>query len=409
MGNDFAEFGGKTYISFPPFPAVLMLPWVWLAGSPERFCDGQFICALAGVAPAVLFLVLERLRRSGLSERTERTNLGLCLLYAFGSVYFFTAVQGTVWFAAHVVGSGALALYILASLNAASPTWAGLALACAWTTRPSMVFAGLFFVLEALRTSTKTEELSLEGDDAASLGWWERIGRLLRDVDLSRWSGKLGRFLAPLVVSVLLAAWTNYTRFGTPNPLAFGHEHLTVVWHGRIERWGLAGYHYFPKNLGVFLTVLPWLPPKGTFCLEGLPSASPLDMVTRFASCVPFRINEHGLALWFTCPFYLWLFRPRRMSLCAVAAALAAFGPALVDLCYQNSGWRQFGYRFSNDYAVFLFVLLALGGQRFSRFFQMAAAWGLAWNLFGALSFDRSNFDRFYYREGTQTVLYQQD
>jgi hypothetical protein len=97
------------------------------------------------------------------------------------------------------------------------------------------------------------------------------------------------------------------------------------------------------------------------------------------------------------------------MSLCAVAAALAAFGPALVDLCYQNSGWRQFGYRFSNDYAVFLFVLLALGGQRFSRFFQMAAAWGLAWNLFGALSFDRSNFDRFYYREGTQTVLYQQD
>ena len=37
MNNDFAEFKGKTYISFPPFPAVLMLPFVKVAGSPENF------------------------------------------------------------------------------------------------------------------------------------------------------------------------------------------------------------------------------------------------------------------------------------------------------------------------------------------------------------------------------------
>ena len=30
-------------------------------------------------------------------------------------------------------------------------------------------------------------------------------------------------------------------------------------------------------------------------------------------------------------------------------------------LFYQNTGWRQFGYRFSNDYAPLLFVLLAIG------------------------------------------------
>jgi hypothetical protein len=32
QNNDFAEFNGKTYISFPPFPAVLMLPLVKVAG-----------------------------------------------------------------------------------------------------------------------------------------------------------------------------------------------------------------------------------------------------------------------------------------------------------------------------------------------------------------------------------------
>ena len=43
--------------------------------------------------------------------------------------------------------------------------------------------------------------------------------------------------------------------------------------------------------------------------------------------------------------------------------ALSAALPATMDLLYQNTGWRQFGYRFSNDYAVLLFVLLAVGAR----------------------------------------------
>src|SRR5579872_3327475 len=125
MGNDFAQFHGKTYISFPPLPAILMLPFVKLAGSPEAFRDGQFIVELAGIAPAVLFLVLEKLRRTGRSPRSERQNLALSLLYAFGTVYFFTAVEGTVWFAAMVVASAASALYALWALDAERPALAG--------------------------------------------------------------------------------------------------------------------------------------------------------------------------------------------------------------------------------------------------------------------------------------------
>ena len=104
MNNDFAVYDGKTFISFPPFPALLMVPVVWLAGSPENFRDAQFVIWLAGIGPAVLFLVLEKMRRTGRSVRTEYENVFLAVLFAFGTVYFFTAVQGTVWFAAHVVG-----------------------------------------------------------------------------------------------------------------------------------------------------------------------------------------------------------------------------------------------------------------------------------------------------------------
>ncbi len=151
MNNDFAEFNGKTYISFPPFPAVLMLPLVKLAGSPENFRDGQFVIWLAGIAPAVLLLVLEKLRRTGRSPRTELENVLLALLFAFGTVYFFTAVEGTVWFAAMVVGTACQALYVLFSLDAEQPALAGAMLGCAFLSRPTMLFAVPLFALEALR------------------------------------------------------------------------------------------------------------------------------------------------------------------------------------------------------------------------------------------------------------------
>jgi hypothetical protein len=88
---------------------------------------------------------------------------------------------------------------------------------------------------------------------------------------------------------------------------------------------------------------------------------------------------------------------------------LAAIGPLVLDLLYQNSGWAQFGYRFSNDYAPLLFVMLALGRRPMKRLFAAAAVWSVAWNLFGAVSFERGGYERFYYTDGSQTVLYQSD
>jgi hypothetical protein len=58
-------------------------------------------------------------------------------------------------------------------------------------------------------------------------------------------------------------------------------------------------------------------------------------------------------------------------------------------LLYQNSGYQQFGYRFSNDYIVFLILLLAVGGQRFGRVFKLLLILAAAINLFGAITFDR--------------------
>jgi hypothetical protein len=87
--------------------------------------------------------------------------------------------------------------------------------------------------------------------------------------------------------------------------------------------------------------------------------------------------------------------------------ALGAGATALLDLCYQNSGWIQFGHRFSLDYAAVLIVLLALGGRRFGRGFHALVIAGVVVNLFGALTFDR--MPAFYHRDLSQRTIFQPD
>src|SRR6476646_9597588 len=63
QNNDFASYGGKWFVAFPPFPAVLLLPFLVWGKTAENVRDGQFFIWLSGIGPAVLFLALEKLRR----------------------------------------------------------------------------------------------------------------------------------------------------------------------------------------------------------------------------------------------------------------------------------------------------------------------------------------------------------
>lgn len=369
-GNDFARYEGRWFVVFPAFPSVLLLPLVALAGNAERVADGRFFVLLAGVAPAVLFLVLERLSERGESRRSELENLVLAALFCFGSVYFFSAVQGTVWFAAHVVAAGLIALYLLFSLGAERPLLAGLCLGLAFATRAPLLLAAPLFVLEALRRARLPTP--------RGAGIFQRFELVL----LGR---QLAWFALPLVVVGAVTAWHNAARFD--DAFETGYRYLDIAWSKRIAKWGLFDYHYLARNLGVMLTSLPWLP----------------------ADKGPVQVNGHGLALWVTTPLYLWLLVPERASALSRALLATALLVALPSLFYQNTGWLQFGYRFSNDYAPLLFTALALVGPPLRGGFMLAAALSVVVNFFGALTFARPEHARFYAIEPTQRVIYQPD
>jgi hypothetical protein len=135
----------------------------------------------------------------------------------------------------------------------------------------------------------------------------------------------------------------------------------------------------------VFLASLPWL------------SSDPPYV----------KISLHGLALWFTTPNLLWLLWPKRWDARMVGLAAAVCVVAGMNLLYQNSGWVQFGYRFSLDYMPFMFLLLALGARRFGPGFYLCMAFAICVNTFGALTFDRAH--RYYDNDWTQNRVFQPD
>ncbi len=370
--NDWARYGGRIYVSFPPFPAVVIAPLVAIWGT--KTWDSLFWSVLAGFGPALLFTLLRRLREVGLSERTQRDDWLLTILFAFGSVYYYVAVQGTVWFAAHVVAVSLIALYVRFALQAARPFWAGAMIALAFMTRPPTLLLAAFFALEALIRSRKAEAEAAAPDT---------LKAALRGVDWPAFARRVAVFSLPIVVMLGIAMAFNKARFN--DPFEFGHSLLEIRWRTRIEKWGLFNYHYLARNLAVMLTSLPWLTALAPYVL----------------------ISRHGLALWVTTPQLGLVLWPKRSSLTMLGLAIAAALAALANLLYQNSGWIQFGYRFSLDYAVLFFALLALGGRRFGKAFIALTVLAIAINLFGAITFDRAH--RYYDKDTTQRVLFQPD
>ena len=351
----------RWYVSFPPLPAALLLPLVAVFGLGTL--DALFWVLFAGLGPALMFVVLRFLRESGRSRRSERDDLLVTAILAVGSVYYFVAVQGTVWFAAHVCAVAFVCLFVLWSFDARRPLLAGLALGLAVSCRPATLLLAPFFLIEALTASSGAR-------GARSVVSWGRLRTLT-------W------FALPLGIAGLALMWHNHARFG--DPFELGHRFLQVRWRSRIETWGLFSTHYLPRNLAVFFLSLPWLIDTSPFV----------------------RITRHGLALWFTTPNILWSLWPKKVDWTIVALWAGVLPTALCTLLYQNTGWVQFGYRFSLDYLPLVLVLVTLSQRRFGSLFLGCAAFAVLVNTFGAVTFDR--YGQFYDTDTTQEVVFQPD
>jgi hypothetical protein len=393
----------RWYVSFPSFPVAAMLPFVALHG--YQFNDTSFGVFIAALTVAFFYAFLRQLSQKEGSGRADRENAFLAATLAFGSVFFYCAIRGEVWFSAEVMGVLFTALYARNAVGARRPVLAGVFFSMAVLTRTPLLFSGVFFLMEAL-CPTKGQRLA----------------------DLRVWNGEKQRkvmlFAAGAAPLGLLHAWYNVVRFGSP--AEFGHRFLyNNRVNADIDTFGLFHPHYLARNVDAAFAMLPDLRggqlgynPWGLSLLLTLPllvfvfispknpkhllwSAGAAVAVLVASMLFPeeppppgdFPIGHRSAVVWLAIValFGAWWVgasqdeEEPRLKAPLLAAALAC---ALPGFLYQNTGYAQFGFRFSLDYTPYLLAAFAVSAWSFRhRAVQVAIGLSFAVAFWGAIGF----------------------
>jgi hypothetical protein len=353
--NDWVRIGDRWYVSFPPFPAVLMMPFVAIAGL--RFNDVLFTVFFGALNVSLVYSLLRRLAREGAEGdppgRPAFEHAVLALVYGFATLAWSCAIRGEVWFTAETIGVTLTLLFVHASLGGRHPIWAGLLVACAAITRTPLAFSAIFFPLQALLAGREVSWAGLR----AALADPQRRGQAVRKVLL---------FAAPIALVAAPTAYMNQVRFGSWTE--FGHSHLYANRvNAQIQKYGLFHYAFLERNLHAAFTRLPLI------------------------EFHPLRIgfDGNGMSMLVTTPLFAWLLWPRQRPALHRALWITTAAVAVPGFFYQNSGWFQFGFRFSLDYTPYLIVLLSLGRRPLTRAFWLLASAGALVNAWGAAVFNR--------------------
>jgi hypothetical protein len=388
-----------------------MLPFV--AVNHYQLNDTSFGVIVGALALALFFMLLKALaEREGASASNVDAGV-VALLLGFGTLFFYAAIRGEVWFSAEVMGVAFTALYLRNAVGARRPVLAGLCWSMAVLTRTPLLFTGVFFVLEAL--------VPTRGERGAQ---WRAFLKGPKEKLLV-----LGKFAAGAAPLGLLAAWSNLVRFGSP--VEFGHRFFfNNRVNGDIDAFGLFNLRYLARNLDAAFLKLPLTgsnPVQLGYDAWGMSLfiTLPLLALAFVPASQPKRVYQALGAMVVTLAASLLLgplppppgeppigWRPAFVWL-SLAGALAVFArlawawlqqkdaprlllPVLVTLVacmapgllYQNTGYAQFGFRFSLDYTPYVVLLLALGRWDFRRGLALGlAAASVAAGVWGAVAF----------------------
>ena len=113
--HDLALFNGQYYMYWPPFPAVVLLPFIALFG--VGFSDVLFTLGVGALNVFLVALTLRVLDRKGILPLDPEQRGLMTIFFAFGTVHLFLASLGNVWFTSQVIAFLCCVLAYLAAVG----------------------------------------------------------------------------------------------------------------------------------------------------------------------------------------------------------------------------------------------------------------------------------------------------
>jgi hypothetical protein len=337
---------GGGYMPYPPAPVLFVLPVVALFGPTV---DQSIAAAIIGAANILLlWLVFVKLDVAPMSR------CWLLAAFAFGSVHWWAAGEGTVWLFAHISAVFFALAALLLALHGTRPFLAGLLLGLGAASR---VPIGLTMPLY----------LALYGRWPVS--WPPKVS--------SRSVLPLIPFFAGFAIPVVITMGYNFARFGDPAEFGYnlvlnseGQSVLTESWYTD----GINSLSYIPRNFNVMFLK--------TF-----------DFVEEFPW---FRPNWIGTSLILTTPIFLWLFRAHGRNRLLIYGWISVVTGLALVVTHGGIGWTQFGYRRILDVAAILWPMLGWVFRRgISIEARVAIVIGILVNAYGIWAIEVLHFVSF--------------
>lgn len=325
---ELARYGEKAFVIQPPAPTLFVMPWVAIWGLNT---NQAIISMVVGSAAMGLFWVSATQLRWSLPFKIAMT-----MLLAFGTNFWWAATDGGVWMFAQVSAVFFLMAALVETTGKNRPWLIGLLLGLAGLSRLPTFLAFPFFAYTI----------------ANGVGDRRIIIRRL--------------VIFGLTLAAMGGLYLLYT-YGEYGSFTFGYVGDQFVENPWLSE-GLHDISYIPRHLNAILFYAPVITDQFPY----------------------FKPSFTGLALFFTTPALLYMFRARlkeRLSLAALASLLLISIPIVT---YGGTGWLQFGYRYSLDLLPFMAILVASGMRhRLDRFKIALILLSCAINLWGTLSFHK--------------------
>jgi hypothetical protein len=400
----------KCYLTHPPMPAILLMPFVAIWGLDV---NQTVISVLLGAVTAVLVYLVTRKMTDRVAVQALYT-----VLFMFGTIFWYTAANGGVWFFSHTAAVMFLFLAIYAALVPRNALLAGSGLGAAFLSRNDSAWAVIFLLI-----MFSDQSLRWTGDRPL----WKRVE--LKPLLL---------IAAGALPFVLFSFWFNYARF--EDVFDSGYTHSEQVYQPQLA-YIYEGYELFDvsyvqrhvpvifESMPVFKNDPPYIIPYG-FAMA-IWATTPAFLYALFAGVRnKWLIAGLGLGLaaatlatlwtaasrgWDLGPFDAeltgsWLFIPnwwkfvpfwagiavgigaavwlavRERELLAIACWATIVPIALTNFVFAATGWTQFGYRYALELYPFLFLLTMKGmGAELKWHHMLVTAMSVVVNLWAIL------------------------
>ena len=309
--DDTTPYRDAHYWPLGPFPAVLLMPFQFVAGLSGKIFYQGYLQILLVVA--VVFLGFRIARQIGYDREDA---IYAAFGFTFASAFLGVALWPWSWYFSQVVTGVALFAAIFEMAGQRRAWLIGLLFAICLATRATAALGIIWFIGEVL---------------------------FIREVSLPQKLRSIGLAILPCAIVFLLLLLYNYARF--ENPFEQGYANQIIPETAAAARnVGVLSLHHLPANLYAmfFASPVPVLRPDG----------SPVLTFPFFAA------NPWGMGVFVTAPWLLCVFGLRYRDTTSRLILLTVIMIALPILLYYAVGYRQFGYRYSLDFLPFIWFAM---------------------------------------------------